>query len=364
VASPEDTPGPVTAASVGGAQGSAPDDAPPRIVTAAELTALAERVVIALGAAQRTATIVARSLVDANLAGHDSHGVRRLPAYAAFVRAGQIRPDAVPQAEPAQGAAAVVDGAMGFGQPAAALATDVVADLAAAHGTATVAISRCNHVGRLGEWAGRLAERGLAAIALANADPCVAPFGGRERRLGTNPLAWAVPREEGAPPVVMDWATAAMAEGKLSIARAAGEEVPPGIVVDADGRPSSDPGAFYAGGALLPFGGHKGSGLSVMIELLGGILSGAAPSALPEYDGTNGTVLVAIDVGRFGAGAAAFRAQAERFCRLLTQTPLAEGHDEVLVPGELEARTARERARDGIPVPQSTWRDLHELTTG
>jgi uncharacterized oxidoreductase len=364
VASAGDTSTPVTAASLGGAQGSAPDGAPPRVVTAAELTALAQRAVRALGATERTAQIVAGSLVEANLVGHDSHGVRRLPAYAAFVRAGQIRPDAEPHAGPPQGATAVVDGALGFGQPAAALATDVVADLAAAHGTATVAIRCCNHVGRLGEWAGRLAERGLAAIALANADPCVAPFGGRERRLGTNPLAWAVPREAGSPPVVMDWATAAMAEGKLAIAHAKGEQAPPGVVVDAEGRPSTDPGAFYDGGALLPFGGHKGYGLSAMIELLGGILSGAAPSALPEYDGTNGTVLIAIDVARFGAGEAAFRAQAERFCRVLTDTPLAEGHDEVLVPGELEARTAHERGRDGIPVPEATWQQLHELATG
>jgi uncharacterized oxidoreductase len=161
----------------------------------------------------------------------------------------------------------------------------------------------------------------------------------------------------------MDWATAAMAEGKLAQARGRGEAAPEGVLVDAGGQPSTDPGAFYDGGALLPFGAHKGSGLSVMIELVGGILSGAGPSCLPEYDGTNGTVLTAIDVARF-TGEDAFRATAERFCAELAATPLAEGHERVLAPGELEARTAEARRRDGVPVAPGTWEELQGLLHG
>jgi uncharacterized oxidoreductase len=349
----------VTAAAVGGQRRPAPDT-PPRVVTADELTGLAERALAGIGAPPDTAGIVARSLVDGNLAGHDSHGVRRLPTYAAFARAGQIDPRATPEASPADGATAVVDGHMGFGQPAARLATEVADGLAREHGTATVALRRSNHVGRLGEWVGALAERGLAALALANADPTVAPFGGRERKLGTNPLAWAVPRAHGRPPVVMDWATAAMAEGKLAVLRDRGEPAPEGVLVDAEGRASTTPDDFYDGGALLPFGAHKGYGLSVMIELVGGILSGAGPSSLPEFDGTNGTVLVAIDISRF-TREDAFRDMAERFCADLAGTMPGAGHDEVLVPGELEARTAAQRRREGIPLPEQTWQELEEL---
>jgi uncharacterized oxidoreductase len=327
---------------------------------APELQELAETILGKLGAPPATAALVASSLVDGNLVGHDSHGVRRLAPYAEFVRAGQVDPTATPEALTPDGATAVVDGQLGFGQPAARLATEVAAGLARTHGTGAVAIRRCNHVGRLGEWVGTLAEDGLAAFALCNADPTVAPFGGRERRLGTNPLAWAVPRAEGEPPVVMDWATAAMAEGKVAVARARGETIPEGVVIDSAGRPTTDPAALYGGGALLPFGAHKGYGLSVMIELVGGLLSGAGASCLPEYDDTNGTVIVALDIGRF-VGEAAFREQAERFCRELAATPLAEGHERVLVPGEIEAQTAARRRRDGIPIPGATWRELMEL---
>ena len=135
-------------------------------------------------------------------------------------------------------------------------------------------IRRANHVGRIGEWVEALADQRLVALAFCNAEPTVAPFGGRERRLGTNPLAWAAPRRAPAPALVMDWSTATMAEGKLAVARARGESVADGVLVDSDGEPSNDPAAFYDGGALLPFGAHKGSGLSVMIQLVGGALGG------------------------------------------------------------------------------------------
>jgi LDH2 family malate/lactate/ureidoglycolate dehydrogenase len=355
-----DSEAPVTAAGLGGVRQPA-DDAPPRVVSARELRELAERAIGGIGAPPETAALVARSLVDGNLVGHDSHGVRRIPTYAAFVRAGQIDPRAKPVTDATNRATAVVDGNMGFGQPAARLATEVAEELAREHGTATVALRRANHVGRLGEWVGALADRGLAALAIANADPTVAPFGGRERKLGTNPLAWAVPRANGKPPVVLDWATAAMAEGKLAVLRDRNEPAPKDVVVDAQGHPSTDPNDFYAGGALLPFGAHKGYGLSVMIELMGGILSGAAPSSLPEYDGTNGTVLIAVDVARF-TSEDAFREVAERYCADLTQSTPADGHDEILVPGELEARTAEQRRRDGIPVPEQILQELGELT--
>ncbi|HEX2130360.1 MAG TPA: Ldh family oxidoreductase [Actinophytocola sp.] len=330
-----------------------------RLVSASELRALSVRILVAAGASEADAEVVAGSLVESNLLGHDSHGVRRLPAYVDAVHAGRIDPRAVPQAETTRPGAVVVHGRRAFGQLAAARAVRELAGLAGGHGSGVAAIRDCNHVGRLGEYVGALAERDLVAMAFGNADSTVAPFGGRERRLGTNPLAWAVPRAHGAP-VVMDWASSGVAEGKLAVARDRGERVAEGLVLDAAGRATTDPGDFYAGGVLLPFGGHKGYGLSVLIEIVGGLLSGTGIGSMPDYRGGFGTVLLAFDIAAFQP-VEEFRQRTEEFCRQLNDTPLAEGHHEVLVPGELEERVRRERERDGIPITDTTWQDLNSL---
>jgi LDH2 family malate/lactate/ureidoglycolate dehydrogenase len=329
-------------------------------VSAGVLLATARSILQAAGAPEGAAATVAESLVESDLAGHDSHGVRRLIPYVDAVEAGLIRTAAAPEVTTRDGAMAIVAGRRGFGQLAARLAVDEVAALAARHRVGVAAIQECNHIGRLGEYVATLAGRGLVGMAFGNADPSVAPYGGRERRLGTNPLAWAVPRAEGKPPVVMDWASSAMAEGKLAVAVARGETVPEGVVVDRDGNPTVDPADFYQGGALLPFGGHKGYGLSVMIELVAGLLSGTGVSSLPGYDGTFGTVLLAVDIGAF-VPVDRFRAQTEEFCRSLQETPPARGAGGVLVPGEPEARARRERLAHGVPVPAAIWAELRAL---
>jgi LDH2 family malate/lactate/ureidoglycolate dehydrogenase len=331
-----------------------------RLHPAQELRDLGCAVLKAAGAPPGTARTVADSLVESNLRGHDSHGVLRLGQYTRFVADGVVDPAAAPEVERRRGAIAVVDGRSGFGQLAARLAVVEAGTLARAHGVAAVAIRRGTHVGRLGEYVEALALEGLVALAFCNADPTVAPFGGRERRLGTNPLAWAAPRAAPNPPLVMDWATAAQAEGKLAVARAKGERAPPGVLVDAEGRPSEDPNDFYAGGALLPFGAHKGSGLSVMIELTGGALSRAGLSTLAGHGEGNGTVIVALDPAAF-APQGEFETEAEEFCAALAATKPAEGFEEVLVPGELENRTRERRLKEGIPIPPATWAELQAL---
>jgi LDH2 family malate/lactate/ureidoglycolate dehydrogenase len=330
-----------------------------RRVFASELRALAGRVLVGAGTAEPDAEVVAGSLVESNLLGHDSHGVRRLPAYLDAVRAGRIDPRAVPEAEATRPGAVVVHGHRAFGQLAATRAVRELVGTAGGHGSGVAAIRDCNHVGRLGEYVGALAERDLVAMAFGNADSTVAPFGGRERRLGTNPLAWAVPRADGAP-LVMDWASSGVAEGKLAVARDRGERVAEGLVLDSAGRATTDPGDFYTGGVLLPFGGHKGYGLSVLIEIVAGLLSGTGIGSMPDFRGGFGTVLLAFDIAAF-LPAEEFRERTEAFCRELRETPLAEGHDEVLVPGELEERVRRERERDGIPITDTTWHDLNSL---
>jgi LDH2 family malate/lactate/ureidoglycolate dehydrogenase len=328
--------------------------------SADELTQLARAVLEEAGAPPATAGAVAESLVESNLRGHDSHGVRRLAPYVEFVRDGHVDPAAEPRVAQRRGAVVVVDGCRGFGQPAARLAVAELGALAREHGVGAAAIRRGNHVGRLGEYVEALADEGLVALAFCNADPTVAPYGGRERRLGTNPLAWAAPRRRPEPPLVMDWATSAMAEGKVALSLARGESVPEQVLVDADGHPSTDPEDFYAGGALLPFGAHKGSGLSVMIELVGGALTGAGVANLDGHEEGNGTLLIALDVGAF-VPREQFEDQAEDFCAALARTPPADGFDAVLVPGEIERRTRARRAREGVPVPAAIWSELQDL---
>ncbi|MGP4097617.1 Ldh family oxidoreductase [Nonomuraea sp. KM90] len=323
-------------------------------VLAADLHVLARDLLTAAGVPSGTAATVAESLVEADLAGHGSHGVRRIKPYLDRIEAGVIVPAARPEVVSRRGASAVVSGRRGFGQVAARLATEEAAELAAGHGVGVVAISECNHVGRLGEYAEKLAGRGLIAQVVGNADPTVAPYAGHRRMLGTNPMAWAVPRAGGAA-VVMDWATAAMAEGKLGLLNAAGAPAPEGVLVDPDGRPSTDPADFYRGGALLPFGGHKGYGLSVLIELVGGLLTGTGTACSPEYDGTFGTVITAIDISAF-VPLETYVAQVESFCEALR----ASGPG-VVVPGEPEAGTRAEHLREGVPVSVPVWEELGGL---
>ncbi|GAA1315607.1 Ldh family oxidoreductase [Saccharothrix xinjiangensis] len=329
-------------------------------VTSSELHKLAVRVLLDAGTTLVDAKTVAGSLVEANLAGHDSHGVRRLVDYVERIRDGRIDPRARPGVDHPRPGTVVVRGNRALGRIAAGVAARELRAVARTHGSGVAVIRDCNHVGRLGEYVGFLAEHDLVALAFGNADPTVAPYGGRARRLGTNPLAWAAPRAADRPPIVVDWASSGVAEGKLALSRDRGERVPEGLVLDALGRPTTDPADFYAGGALLPFGAHKGYGLSVLIEVVGGLLTGMGIGSLPGYGGGFGTVLVAFDIGSL-TPVERFREQAELFCRELARTPPSEGSQEVLVPGEPEARTRRARLRDGIPIAEETWRELHAL---
>ncbi|QFU90467.1 Ldh family oxidoreductase [Amycolatopsis sp. YIM 10] len=330
-------------------------------VAASELQQLAVSILTGAGVSTVDAQRVAASLVRSNLLGHDSHGVRRLPAYLGQIRAGQIDPRARPDAEQVREGAVVVHGNKAFGQLAAHRAVRELRRTTAKTGAGIATIRDCNHVGRLGEYVAELAEHDLIGIAFGNADPTVAPYGGAERRLGTNPLAWAVPRAAGAPPIVLDWATSGVAEGKLALARDRGEHVPEGLVLDRDGRATTDPGDFYTGGALLPFGGHKGYGLSVLIEIVGGLISGTGIGSMPGYRGGFGTVLAAFDIAAFG-DPRQFREHTEQFRAELRRTRTAEGHTGVQVPGEPEERARRERERDGIPLAEAVWQELHALS--
>ena len=253
---------------------------------ASDLKRFGQAILEAVDTPKDLASIVAGSLVEANLAGHDSHGVIRLTSYVAGVRTGQVQPTARAVVESLGDACARVDGAWGWGQPAAHIATDTAVNLARAQGVGLVTVGRCNHIGRLGEYVEKVSRAGQIGLMACNSPPAVAPYGGYTRLLGTNPIAWGAPRASGNPPIVVDFATATIAEGKLRIAHAIGSKAPLGAVVDKHGQPSTDTAAFYDGGALTTFGGYKGFGLSVMAELMAGMLSGTGSSSDPDYKAT------------------------------------------------------------------------------
>jgi uncharacterized oxidoreductase len=324
-----------------------------------ELKDAAVRVLAGFGAPPDLAELTARSLAQSNLLGHDSHGIIRLLQYAAWVRDGQIRVTARPEQARRLGATALVDGNWGFGQPTARMATDTAIELAAANGVGAVAVARCNHIGRLGEYVTRMADAGCIGLALCNSGPVVAPAGGTRRTFGTNPFAWAAPRA-GAVPLVLDFSTAGIAEGKVQVAMAQGERLPDGMIIDRNGAPSTRPQDLYDGGALLPFGGHKGSGLCLMIELVGGLLTGMGTAPMPDYAGGNGTLFIALSIERFTA-LDAFAEGAAAFASRVTESQDGGVEPDVFLPGQVEQQVAAERSVTGVPVPDATRRDITEL---
>jgi len=257
-------------------------------------------------------------------------------------------------------ACARVDGAWGWGQPAAHIATDTAMNLARAQGVGLVTVGRCNHIGRLGEYVEKVSRAGQIGLMACNSPPAVAPYGGYTRLLGTNPIAWGAPRASGNPPIVVDFATATIAEGKLRIAHAIGSKAPLGAVVDKHGQPSTDTAAFYDGGALTTFGGYKGFGLSVMAELMAGMLSGTGSSSDPDYNHGNGTALFAIDVGRF-LPADDFMEQVDALEGRLHAARPAAGFDAIQMPGEPEWRSRSRRTAEGIPIPSAALAAINEL---
>lgn len=327
----------------------------------AYLRRLGEAVFIALGTPADAAAIVADSLVGGSLSGHDSHGLQLLPYYARSARNGVVKAGAQPEVTSRSGATATIDGGWGWGQPAARLATRTAMDLASDYGIGAVTIQHCHHIGRVGEYPEIMAAGGMTGIVLCNSGPGTVPFGGREKKLGTNPIAWAAPTSNPEQPLLLDIATSSVAAGKVAVARAKGiKAMAPGLLVDANGNPTTAPDDYFAGGALLPMAGHKGFGLGTMVEILGGALSGGSPSCLPEYFDGNGPLFIAFKIGAF-VPYDRFVRQVDAYGVEIKATRPAEGVDEVLLPGEPEARARKARSVDGIPLADATWRAICDV---
>ena len=323
------------------------------------LTRLVSQIFDAVGTDQADAGQVATSLVGSNLAGHDSHGVIRVPQYLTSIGQGNIQPQAQPVIAHEMGAITRVDARHSFGQIAARFAMQISIAKAQQHGLAATTLINSNHVGRVGEWVLLAAEQNLIGLAFCNGGTpggLVAPYGGAGRLLGTNPVAMAVP-VAGRPPLLLDYATSIVAEGKVRVARNAEKSLPEGWILDGNGRASTNPHDLYDGGMLLPAATYKGYCLSLMVELLGGILTGQGTPIFPGYTFKNGVLFVVLNIEAFRP-LNDFLADAATLCAKTKAIKPAEGFDEVLLPGELELKTAEYRRTHGIPLDDNTWQQL------
>ncbi|MDQ1525554.1 MAG: hypothetical protein QOG18_167, partial [Microbacteriaceae bacterium] len=271
------------------------------------------------------------------------------------VAAGQIDAAEQPTVVSRTGSVAVVDGRWGWGHLAGELAARTAADIAEDSGVGFVAVRNCNHSGRLGEWVENIAARNLVGIGFLSCGPAVAPLGGLDRVLGTNPLAIAVPT--GGRPVVLDFATAGVAEGKVRVAARAGRRIPEGLVQTADGEPTTDPNAFYAGGSILPFGAHKGYGLSVVIQLLGEALTGGGDPQTPRTVMSNGLVLLALSPDPVRQQAQFLHLVDECRARITSSRPV-NVDSSILMPGDIEAHHVAAQRTGHVEVAAELWNEL------
>jgi uncharacterized oxidoreductase len=321
------------------------------------------------GSTPREAELVADHLVAASLSGHDSHGIGMIPRYAASLRAQQLQLNRHAEVVRDVGAVLTIDGGLGFGQVVAYEAMELGIERARKLGVCAVGLRNAHHIGRIGHWAEQCARAGFVSFHFVNVagDPLVAPFGGIDRRIGTNPFCAAFPRE-GEPPLLLDFATSAIAYGKTRVAYNQRKPVPEGALIDHEGRPSVDPAVMHVEphGALLPAGGsasgHKGYGLAVMCELFGGALTGGFTTHESTLEKTprivNGMLSVILDPRAFDAMSA--QQEADAFVDWVKASPLAEGVAQIQVPGEPERRNRLERETNGVPVDGQTWRQIRE----
>jgi uncharacterized oxidoreductase len=330
------------------------------VINPAVLSEFVALVFEAAGASKEGAGLVATSLVNSNLVGHDSHGIVRVTQYLDNIARGELQPAAEPVIAHETPTVTLVDAQRGFGQIAAHFGMKVTIKKAQVQGLAATGLQHCNHVGRLGEWVQMAADQNMVGLAFCNGGRpggIVAPFGGGARLLGTNPIAAAVP-VAGRPPFLIDFATSNVAEGKVRIARNKGQAIPEGWILDSQGRPTTNPEDLYNGGMLLPAAGHKGYGLALLVEFLGGFLTGDGGPATPGYKAVgNGVVFIVLSVEAFRP-LEAFLGDSATLCEQVKAAKPAPGFQEVLLPGEPEQRMAEQRQAAGISIDETTWGQL------
>ena len=313
---------------------------------------------------------VSDSLVSANLVGHDSHGVLRVPRYVDAKLDGIVKGDQTVEVVTDTPVIAVLDGRFGFGQTVTPQAVEIGVDKCKAMGLSLVALRNAGHIGRVGDYADMAAAAGLVSIHFVNVpgSVLVAPFGGVDRRISTAPFCVGVPLP-GRDPIILDFATSVVAEGKVLVASQGGKPLPADAMVGPDGEINGDPHLLYGDyepngprnyrqgkGAIRAFGDHKGSGLAVMCELLGGSLTGAGATE-PRPVVTNGMLSIYIDP-KILDPRDFFSADVVRYIDYLKSSKPVESGGEVLIPGEPESRSRAQRLKEGIYIPDDIWESI------
>jgi uncharacterized oxidoreductase len=322
-----------------------------------------QTIVAAGGSDAREARLVAENLVTANLTGHDSHGVGMIPRYTESLLEGGLKVNQHPKMMFDGGAMISLDGQQGYGQVIGLEAMDIGIARAKQHGLCVMGLGRSHHLCRIGQWAEQAVAAGLVSLHFTNviSRSIVAPFGGADARFGTNPMTVGIPIP-GEPPFILDMATSAVAQGKIRVAHNKREKVSPDWLIDNHGKPTPDPafGVIEPFGALRTFGLHKGYGLAVVCELLGGALTGGGTWHSEDRSKKrvwNGMLTILIDPKRLGT-ADAFATETTAFLESLRKSPVAPGFDKVRIAGEPERETRAKREKDGISVDENTWNDI------
>ncbi len=332
------------------------------LITAGRLHIVATAICRHAGCSELEAMRIADHLVDANLAGHDSHGINNLPMYVSAIRDGGMKLGRHLGVVRDAGAILLFDGGGGVGQMLAHEAMSRGIERARSEGVALVGLRNSHHLGRVGAWAEQCAAASCASVHFVNVvghQPYVAPFGGRDGRYATNPFCAGLPATADNPPIILDIATSRIAFGKIAIARNRGQSVPEGAVLDATGQPTLDPNDMFTDppGALLPFGEHKGSGIALFCELLGGVLTGGGTNqpATPRHNTIiNNMLSIIIDPAAL-VESEWMRREVDALVAWVKASPPRDGVEEVLVAGEPERRNRAARLRDGIPIDPVTW---------
>ncbi|MCL5499986.1 malate/lactate/ureidoglycolate dehydrogenase [Escherichia coli] len=322
-----------------------------------------EKILHYAGSEPQEARLVAEHLLAANLAGHDSHGVGMIPSYVRSLEQGYLQLNRHASVVKDMGAVVTLNGNQAFGQVAAHEAMTLGIEKARQHGLAAVGLHNAHHIGRIGYWAEQCAAAGFVSIHFVSVvgDPMVAPFGGKDSRFGTNPFCVVFPRE-GQPPLLLDYATSAIAFGKTRVAYHKGEPVPDGCLIDAQGRPTNDPAVMHRSplGSLVTFAQHKGYALAALCEIMGGALSGGLTTHEKTLQASvdaifNCMTTIILNPEMFAAPD--MQQQTQAFVDWVKQSP--HSNDEpILVPGEWEENNRRLRKTQGIPLDPGSWQGI------
>jgi uncharacterized oxidoreductase len=336
----------------------------------ARLTDIVHRVFAAAGSGEEEAAIVAGHLVEANLRGHDSHGIGLVANYLRNLGNGNAAVNQKGHVVSDTGSMIVYDGARGWGQIVAREATLLGIARAKETGVAVVALRNAHHIGRVGTYGEMCAGAGLVSISFVNITdqrPAVAPWRGSDARFGTNPVTVAIPGPTPDRPIIADMATSRIAMGKVRVARNKGEEIADGTLLDAEGKPTTDPNVMYKRprGALLTFAEHKGYALAFICEILAGAVTGSG-TMRPERQAesvTNGMLLVVIDPARL-AEPGWINDEIRAMTEYVTASPPRNPAEPVLIPGDPERLTRAKRIAEGVPIDDETWREFAVAARG